>query len=64
MKRLRKLWKNRLGWNLPGDPAKAGMMRFAPRPPRPESRRGLRGKLPDGFTRATHRRRDALRDGA
>ncbi|MGC5170719.1 hypothetical protein ACLQ2Q_08695 [Microbacterium sp. DT81.1] len=26
--------------------------------------RVLRGKLPDGFTRATHRRRDALRDGA
>ncbi|HEX5859346.1 MAG TPA: metalloregulator ArsR/SmtB family transcription factor [Microbacterium sp.] len=64
VKRLRKLWKNRLGWGLPGDTATAGIHKYEPRPPSIESRRGLRGKLPDGFTRATHKRRDALRGGA
>ncbi|HWI32345.1 MAG TPA: hypothetical protein VNT50_12745 [Microbacterium sp.] len=64
VKRLRRLWKNRLGWRLPGDPATAGMLPYIHTEPSRGTRRGLRGKHPDGFTVATHRRRDALRRGA
>lgn len=60
VKELRRLWKQRLGWQLPGDPMQAGVYPYKHSVPTfPPTKRGLRGKGPDGFTLAIHRLRES-----